>query len=1080
MSTELDTSTSKMLKGDGFPNGTGGTVKQNQSGTLEPSNSNTPNTNGNDDSIPSTAATTDPLIHQGNINPQLKSPRASVMSSNANMNDNPDSDLKPNHHHQRYQTPPPIPHVEINQVPMSLIVRNITIFTIKEISQFMKTNLHTDPSSPSSSSSIKKMNFLKLIIFLRNQFLKLYVLIKWTRTIKNNNFNNMIDLLNWFRTTNMLVNNCIWSLKGNLTSMANAKLPNVDLVSALEVLSLGRTNLPTHDFKLSGESNNTFLKIPNDLILKKLKDLNLLVSIKISLMDIPKQFDNDYFIANGRIYLKVENEFQIQLSTIDRHSPLFFVDLNLLLTNFELTVPNKQRLEKLINEILLKNPKPLFALYQFLHKYVITLQLYSINLELSRLENFGKFSGGNLIHSYDSKKCLISIRYWLQNKMKNMGKIIIGVDKKTDNLILKWDNNNAKESKGMSTTYTNISTNLESILDEIMYNHCQLIKSDLLARDIFLEDDENNDVLLFQIPTTCLSMSSIQLKIDLISGVFFFKNPTPFLSNYIQQMNRASSIEELIKVLHRLKLDKIKNILHNMFEKTGWICSKTIKLDRPIKTKLNTTSESQILQHDMFICLPSWPVNWYLIITILSSKSSCVIEKRIGKILSIKGKWELTYLDDTNIATSKLETITYQKVLSLQNTILHRIVNHMLIDSLNQLKIRNKICSGESISSALPSYITKNKLSLSSLSSPSQDKILGDNLRQNNQESNDYTSIITLELESFLEGSKALNGILASSMFLRIDYARSEIRLYAKFKRNTMLIQCQCDDLSIHFVPHDSLAFFLSEKFTNLSLIIHHLTTFRQKLLQLVILTDVVERLHKNFSSNYFKIIELKANEISFKYLKDSSDDQDCTISIITKDQTVQNLTVKLAPSNPQHIIQPFIDASHLDYHFIFSYLQFTSSLFSTFKNILNERDANGNRPVRFTTVNLGLHNLNEYQLVYCNREAGTKITIIIELKNVIHNGRRNLQFYIHFSDDEHITTKSKAYPMMHQVRNQIFMLDTKSIQNGLNNANKLKTDCKYPNAIKLIHGISCDSTDIEPILSEIHDILKIDSNTAK
>lgn len=991
----------------------------------------------------------------GRINAQLESPILTVEESTQKVN-NDSNDKK------SAVIPPQLPHVEINQVPLSMIIRNLTIYTIKEISQYMKTNLHSDGESNSSN---KKVNFLQLIIFLRNQFLKLYVLIKWARTIKKNNFNTMIDLLNWFRTTNMSVNNCIWALKNNLTSMANAKLPNVDLVTALEVLSLGRPNLPTHNFILSGENNelkqiNGILEIPPNLILQRLRDLNLTVSIKYALMDVPEQF-NEYKIADGRIYISVKDEFEVQLSTTDRHSPLFFVDLNLLF-NTEQSLPlNKFKLEKLINEILLKSNKPLFTLYQFLHKYVLTLQLYMVHVELLSLENNGKFSGGNLVHAYDSKKSIISGRYWINGKMGNKGKFTIGLDRSRENLILRWDNDVANKSKGMPVIYTSLLKNLENILDEIMFNHSRIIRAELLSKGIFMEDEENHDVLLFQIPTTCLSTAPVQLKIDLITGVFYFRNPTPLLLEYTKQINRAEKTEDLTKILQKLKLDKITHILRNMFEKTGWVCSKAVSLETPIPTQLNIkkmeeTDSDQIMQKDLFICLRKWPVNWYLILTIISSNSSCIIEKRIGKVVSEKGKWQLKYLDHSSATSSKLETITYQKIMSLQKSILHRIVNHMLIDSLNQLKIKNKVCTNDVISNMLPKYIYSDAIQSGNIEVKREDKIL-----------DEYTSIITLELESFLEGSKALNGILESSMFMRIDYTKSEIRLYSKFKRDTMIKQVQCDDLLIYFVAGDSLAFYLVENFTSLSNIVKYLTTFKQKLMQLVILTDVVERLHKNFGSEYFVITALKPNEISFKYIENSTDTQDCTINIITSEQMVKNLTVQIPESNPQHIIQPFINQGNMDYHFIFNYLQFTSSLFVTFKRIIDERKQTQGS---FTTVSLGLHNLSEYQLVYHNPESATKITLIIELKKVSHSGKTKIQFYVHFANEEHITPKSLAYPMLHQVSNQIFMLDTKQLPSGKS---------KYPNAVRLIDGISCNAEDIEPILMEIHDILKVDSNVA-
>ncbi|KAK5962016.1 Rgr1p PWA37_000046 [Arxiozyma heterogenica] len=1043
--------------------------------------------------------------------------------------------------------PPPIPHVEINQVPLSLIIRNITVYTIKEISQFLKTNLH---QSFENNPSIKKVNFVKLIIFLRNQFLKLYVLIKWTKTIKNNNFHVLIDLLNWFRITNMTVNNCIWTFKNSLISMTNAKLPDVDLVTALEVLSLGRPNLPTYNLKLSGDINSNSEAIPTDLILKRLKDLNLVVSIKIALMDIPPQFNN-YYIKNGRIYITVENEFEIQLSTIDRHSPLFFVDLNLIFNHskdsndfnndvdsnsgtlnnsevsnynnqvtsrdrshniisntnvmndctncvsnkrmgnaieYDLSL-NKRRLEKIINELLLKSSKPLYSLYQFLHKYVLTLQLYMIHAELTNLETFGKFSGGgNLAHSYDSKKGKIIGRYWLNGKLGNKGKFTIGVDRQSESLVLRWDNKIAvkegKDNKRIPIIYTNILQNMENILDEIMFNHANLIRSDLLSRGIFQEDEDDPTILLLHIPVTCVSVAPAQLKIDPITGQLYFKNPSPLLIAYTKKINRTETSNELIIVLQQLKLDKITTILKNMFQKTGWICSRAVTLEKPIDTKLisnkyvdekenpsQNNDELVLLQRDLFICLPNWPSNWYLILTIISSNSSCIVEKRMGKIVSQKGKWKLTYVDQTSATSSKLENITYQKIMSLQKTILHRIVNHMLIDSLNHLKIKNRICSPTIIQDILPSYLTsiqapdpKNKLT-------ETDDVNVNRLSTSFNE--DYTPILRLELDSFLDCYNTLGGILENSMFMRIDYVKSDIRLYARFKRGIMLEQVKCEEMLIYFVREDPLTFYMTEKFSSLSHIVTYLNLFKEKLMQLVIITDVVERLHKNFESDHFKIMALKPNEISFKYLKSNIDMPDCSINIITEESKIKNLSVKLSETNPQSIIQPYLNQENMPYHSIFNYLQFTSLFFTTLQKILKEHAPQ--KENQLTTVHLGIHSLTEYQLIYCNIESGTKITVMINIKSVCHNSKRKVQYYVHFADDEHITTKSLAYPQVHQVKNQIFMFDSK--KQAFSSSSDPVTERKYPRAIRLIDGISCDAQDIEPILLDVHDILKVDSN---
>ncbi|SCU79193.1 LAME_0A07646g1_1 [Lachancea meyersii CBS 8951] len=940
---------------------------------------------------------------------------------------------------------PELPHVEVNQQPLTLLIRNLTVFSIKELIQLLKISVHAnqDPSA-------KKTAFLQLVVYLRNQFLKLYVLVKWCRTLRNNNFNTMIDLLNWFRGSNMAVNNCIWALKASLAGMTNAKLPNPDLITALEVLSLGRPNLQTHNFTLSGEeraeNGQKTSAVPSKLILKTLRDMNIILSVKISLMEIPDQF-KQYSVCDGRLYISVENEFEVQLSTTHQRMPLFFVDLKLLFN--ELLPLNKYKLEKVINEVLYKSPRPLFALYKILHNYVLSVQMYMIHAELLDLESNSKYAGGNLVHHYDSRKTTINLKYWSNSRLKGKCNATIGIEEQTGCIVLRWYIEEVAGSQSeIPVRYTNVLSNLGNILDEIMFNHSQMIKAELLSTGVLQEDDEISDALLFNVPSTPASVIPIQIKINVISGVFYVRNPSGLLTFYINQINKTSTTDDFIKVLNRLKLDKIISILRNMFEKVGWACNNVVKLNAPV-SKDPSWAQKKILFRDLFVRLENWPANWYLIFSVISSNATCIIEKRIGKIAAAKGSWELKYLDNENVLTLKLESMTYQKILHLKKTSLHKIVDHMIIDSLNGLRMRNRICSSKQLG-AVPEYI-----------------VPGDQTH--------HSSILSIELESFIGGSSALKYILEETMFLRIDYHDSKIKLFGKFRKNCKAIGKQYNETLMHFIDEDALSFYMSESFTDLNNIVQHFNTFKQKLMQIVTLTDVIEKLHDFYSEN-FSIVALKPNEISFKYLKNSKDDYDCRILIQTNDDSVKKLEIKLSPRNPQHIFQPFIDSNRLDYHFVFNYLQFTSGFFGVLESILTTSESQVKSTNGYTTVSLQLHNLSVYGLIYYNPETSTKITLMIELRNVFLNGSKKLRYFVHFADDEHISTKSPAYPLVHKVRNTVFMVDSTSLITGDTISGLASPKrAKAASLIRLADGICCDAADIELVIREVNDILKID-----
>ncbi|AAS51003.2 ABR230Cp [Eremothecium gossypii ATCC 10895] len=919
------------------------------------------------------------------------------------------------------EMPPEIPHVEFNQLPLSVLIRNLTVYAAKELSQYMKTNVRS-----TQDASTRKMEFLRLIIFLRNQFLRLYVLVKWCKTIRQNNFHTMIDLLNWFRGTNIIVNNCLLALKDMSTSMAGAKLPNPDLITALEVLMLGRPDLPTHGFLLTGDENGQQAnKIPAKLILKRFRDLNTCLSVKISLMDLPAEM-HTYSIKDGRITFTVFPEFEISLSTIDRESPLFFVDVKFLFNENKFPL-NTTKIALLVNDILYKSPTPLLSLYQFLHRYVLTLQLYMIHVELQDIETNGKYSGGNLAHHYDPKKNIISLRYWLQSKMNSKCKALIGVEKTSQSIILQWHLPDTKE-EGKTTKYNNLLGNIEAILDEITFNHARIIMSELLDTGLFEGDDNKNDTsdtLFFHVPVICVATAPVQLKINTISGIFYFKNPSALLLSYAKQLNQTSDLDDVVNILERLRMDKIVHILRNMFEKTGWICEDVVKLNKPILYDKHK-DKKRILTRDLFIRIKDWPANWFFILNLVASGATCIVEKLIGKVQSVKGTWEVKYLDQGNLQVSKLESITYQNVMHMQKTIIQKILNHMIIDSLNELKISKVICQGEA-SQKLPAYVQTNTAGASNV------------------------SIIAIGLESFLQGSKALSDTLESTIFLKMDYEQNEVKLFGKFKKDTQMIRYQCDDLLINFIDKRGLAFHMTEDFTSLNHVVQYLTKFRQKLMQLVVLTDVTEKLHNNFRSEHFQIVKLRPNEISFRYLKNSKDDQDCTIQIVTNETKIEKLQVQLSPLNPQNIIQKYLECDKYDPHFIFNYLHFTSKLFSAVKSIESITNTNT------MTITLHLHTLAAYQLSYHDRLTGGQIALCIDLRN--SPSRAGSMYHLYFAQEDYSASKNPMYPAILQVINNVFMLNN-------------NTKRKVPSVIRLGTGVACPLGDIEPLLEEIHSIL--------
>ncbi|KAH3903231.1 uncharacterized protein SCODWIG_02378 [Saccharomycodes ludwigii] len=1124
--------------------------------------------------------------------------------------------------------PPPIPHVNVNQLPVSVLIRNLTIYAVKEMDQFFKLNHH-------SLNSNKRTAFLQLIIYLRNQFLRIYVLIKWCKTIKKNNFHLLIDLLNYFRTYNMHVNNCIWALKnGIMASMTNAKIPNPDLKTALEVFTLGRPNLTTYNIigSVSNINGGVEKTIPLDLILKRIKDLNVLLSIRITMMEVPLKFKN-YQIKDGRIIIVVPGEYELQISTVTSKSPFYFVNFRLLLLSDEeegegtentnggsgitsgkessllgnhyyynnSNAGKNSNLEKIANDLLLKEKDDVSSLYRlenFLDKYMISLKLYLLHKNLNKLAKT-KYAK-NMIHKYDQKRSLITLKYWVNSRiaLPSDTSITIGISKDTGNLILKWNINKNLPFADVPTVYAeNILTTLPDIIDEIIFNHIQIIKHNLMSIDTGLfsnsggedaasnntEMDNTNAMLLldinksgnapghnidntddkevtltFYIPVTCTTNMPVKLKINPTTGLLYFKNPnSSLLLAYIDKLNRSiMTPHQLIKMLHGLKLDKIVQTLSDMFNRSNWVVfnSEEIKLPaeklHPHHQNIDSDNkDSDVLIKDLFIRLNTWPVNWYLIMSVISLSTSCYVEKKICKIVSKGGTWHLNYISDDG-GPMKLEHISYQRIEYLSTNILAKIINHIIIDSLNELGIE-KIIIPASMYGILPNYVSQiSKNGRSSVLAIGLQTLLAAPLPLALSASSKDRK--AEQLETTKEYNTKISGTLDDSIFLIIDHSNNHtLSLFGKFRTffdTHLLRRCDCSDLMIKFI--DNQCFIMSTEYSkqekgdnvdykdstdelggdggntnvtvkssevkgklddfhitleNLSNIKDQLLRFRQKLKHLVVLSDVINRLTNSFQSSHFQIVTLKPNQISFNYLpreeitgatgdkelkpfshtsgSNCNAFSDCTLVISNNDNdnTDKNLEFNLDPLNPQAVLLPLLREGHYEHDFIFKYFQFTSKIFVLLEAYLKKSVKNK------ICLYFKLHNLSHFELVYVypqqsgainNTESSGKIVLDIEIKKIVKRKQQLLQYYIHFGNDERLTSKFTnkgnsandfVVGVTQRVTETCFLIKSK-----LANSNDGDV-CKFPgtnSVVKLENGVCCDEKDVGIVLSEIHKIL--------
>ncbi|KAL8799758.1 MAG: hypothetical protein Q9182_005664 [Xanthomendoza sp. 2 TL-2023] len=276
------------------------------------------------------------------------------------------------------QLPPEILHIAEGYLPLSNLIARVVQETFNGLTEVIHglSELQIPqvngpaPANHSQANVQKKLSLLSFAQDRRAKFIKILVLSQWSRQAKS--ISKVIDLKIWLSNQAKLYDDaCNWM--GWLKRfMAQERMPNPDLQTALEALSLG---------KVSGLPDLGYLSpkhvAPCEL-LKTLRSINTQLTIRLRLHEaIPPPF-RDYSISNGRATFRVPNEFEIDLSIADEDasSQLYFIDIRFLFSPSPAEVPQDQLrgdLEARIN--LLLRDDGLYGCYRFLHNFTLSHKL---------------------------------------------------------------------------------------------------------------------------------------------------------------------------------------------------------------------------------------------------------------------------------------------------------------------------------------------------------------------------------------------------------------------------------------------------------------------------------------------------------------------------------------------------------------------------------------------------------------------------------------------------------------------------------------------------------------------------------
>lgn len=614
--------------------------------------------------------------------------------------------------------PPELPHITNNIVLLSNVLRFNTQEAYKQLSRLIE-NLANTRTSESDISRKKK--FLELIISLRQDFLKIYTVVKWAQNAKD--VSKLIDLLNWLRTQEFYFENLGYGLN-ELNGFSGAKLPNSDILTSLEVLVKGRPQLPSYNFIEKP-------KISPERVLEVLRDLNLTLVARMALIDdLSPRFHKKYIVRDGRVTITIPNEFQVSITVgndliVDNEedyykSPFFFIDFAFLFginpdsslithksSNVITRLPksSREKLEVVVNQVLLK--QSLKGLYSVLHQYSVSFKLYLISRQLKDLSVNSKWRN-NIQFKYSSS--LIIINYWSNHYLSRNWKsfIEIGIDK-LYNLNFRWFKNGRynldHEIQGIdgsaSETDEPADLSVDYILNQVINKHLELLISKIYTQ---LQTMATGEFVSYcnpyQLSIKLTPRKSTILAIDPLTGFFYFVDPSSIeiqaqnrINNQPTQVRHKNFISEQDMVINvannliQLRLDTFNKSLNTKLITTEWITNSIIKINDYETAKLfNFIIDQKTMYPNkmLFYRACNWPSSWFLInmISGLTSKTYWWV----ARLKSIKGEWKIQWVQMLKVEED--EVFDYKFFTNLSNSCSNLIVDHMITEELQKRSIQ--------------------------------------------------------------------------------------------------------------------------------------------------------------------------------------------------------------------------------------------------------------------------------------------------------------------------------------------------------------------------------------------------------
>lgn len=584
---------------------------------------------------------------------------------------------------------PEIPHITANYVSLSHITSNLVLHCYAELQNLIET-------LPSVSSDFtRKRRLLDFIIRSRQEFVKLYVLAKWATVWKE--ISKCIDVVSWLNGQQNCFNNVINLLYTIERDLGGAKLRNPDLETALEVLTKGQPTQKSHDFI-------PLQNLSPKQILNTLQDLNVLLSIRLALIEqLPPRYRN-YTIADGRVKFTVPNCFSVDLGIADSSvdARFFLVDFNFCFDGASaVSLGIRAKLDSLVNDMLAN--KPLSEVFNWLLKFTQSYKLSTIHERTRDLER-GLWAGV-LKHLYYADRGIVAIQYWVGHS-SDRNIIEVGLTGDLD-LGVQW----VRDSKLITDhniEFGNTDMDVERLIRTVIATHVNYIVEtvyDQLATVLHLEgegSENNNELVSFIRPDKIrLQLTGTRhtvFSIDQLTGRTVLQNPTQLVLSAERSLNdQADKATQSAAILLKLRDLSLQDEIASRAVAAGWVANTSISIPAD-EVRKHFSRDTKLV-----LCLrqPAWTYRWYLVVTIGGNQQP---KWWLSQLEAKDNVYSIRYIEHINLVRSKGYSYDYDLFDRLKSFTSTRIKVQSVCRELESKAIKYSLLQrqGDNAVDALP------------------------------------------------------------------------------------------------------------------------------------------------------------------------------------------------------------------------------------------------------------------------------------------------------------------------------------------------------------------------------------------